>query len=85
MEMIMPPEAYPGHTTAKSALPPAGARSSLSALEGVKQDGKNSTELLDDLKRFARDRAAIFLAACAAAGFAASRVFNAGDGSGDEQ
>lgn len=39
---------------------------------------KNSREILDDVRTFARDNPTTFLAACAAAGFAASRLFKAG-------
>ena len=42
-------------------------------------DGKSSTELFSEVKKFAGDRPGIFLAACAAAGFAASRVLSAGN------
>jgi ElaB/YqjD/DUF883 family membrane-anchored ribosome-binding protein len=39
---------------------------------------KNSRELLSDVQGFARDNPGTFLAACAAAGFAAARIFKAG-------
>ena len=39
---------------------------------------KDSREILDDVRSFARDNPTTFLAACAAAGFAASRLFKAG-------
>jgi hypothetical protein len=43
---------------------------------------KDSRELFGDVQSFARQRPAAFLAACAAAGFAAARVFKAG---GDQE
>ena len=39
---------------------------------------KDSREILDEVQSFARERPALFLGACAAAGFAAARVFKAG-------
>lgn len=39
---------------------------------------KNSRELLGDVQGFARNNPGTFLAACAAAGFAAARIFKAG-------
>jgi hypothetical protein len=39
---------------------------------------KDSRQILDQVQNFARQRPGLFLAACAAAGFAASRVFKAG-------
>jgi ElaB/YqjD/DUF883 family membrane-anchored ribosome-binding protein len=39
---------------------------------------KDSREILSDVRTFARDNPATFLAACAAAGFAGARVFRAG-------
>ena len=39
---------------------------------------KDSREILSDVQSFARERPALFLGACAAAGFAASRIFKAG-------
>jgi len=41
---------------------------------------KTSRELLHDVEGFARDNPVTFLAACAAAGFAAARIFKAGAG-----
>ena len=38
---------------------------------------KDSRQLLDDVRAIARDNPATFLTACAAAGFAASRIFKA--------
>jgi ABC-type transporter Mla subunit MlaD len=48
---------------------------------------KDSREIFEDVKTFARDNPTTFLAACAAAGFAASRLFKAGanDGQGTRQ
>lgn len=46
-------------------------------------EGKSSTELFADLKKFAGDRPVIFLTACAAAGFVASRVLGAENAAGD--
>ncbi len=43
---------------------------------------KDSRQLMRDVESFARERPAMFLAACAAAGFAAARIFKAG---GDQQ
>jgi hypothetical protein len=43
---------------------------------------KNSREILNDVRTFARDNPTTFLAACAAAGFAASRLFRAGASEG---
>lgn len=45
---------------------------------------KDSREILSDVRQFARDNPTTFLAACAAAGFAAARVLKAG-GSDDPQ
>lgn len=39
---------------------------------------KDSREILSDVQGFARERPALFLGACAAAGFAAARIFKAG-------
>jgi len=39
---------------------------------------KDSRQILNDVQSFARERPALFLGACAAAGFAAARVFKAG-------
>ena len=39
---------------------------------------KDSRQILNEVQSFARQRPALFLGACAAAGFAASRVFKAG-------
>jgi hypothetical protein len=39
---------------------------------------KDSRQLVGDVQTFARERPAVFLAACAAAGFAAARIFKAG-------
>ncbi len=39
---------------------------------------KDSRQILGDVRTFARDNPTTFLAACAAAGFAASRLFKAG-------
>ncbi|MDQ3483623.1 MAG: hypothetical protein M3448_09505 [Pseudomonadota bacterium] len=39
---------------------------------------KDSREIFNDVRTFARDNPATFLGACAAAGFAAARVFKAG-------
>ena len=39
---------------------------------------KDSRQILDEVQSFARERPALFLGACAAAGFAAARVFKAG-------
>ena len=44
---------------------------------------KDSREILSDVRNFARDNPTTFLAACAAAGFAAARIFKAG-GSDDQ-
>ena len=44
--------------------------------ESIEQ--KDSRQLMRDVEVFARERPALFLAACAAAGFAASRIFRAG-------
>ena len=44
-------------------------------------ESKDSGQLASDVRSFARDRPSIFLGACAAAGFAAARVFSAGTGS----
>jgi len=43
---------------------------------------KDSRQILNEVQKFARDRPALFLGACAAAGFAAARIFKAG---GEEQ
>lgn len=40
---------------------------------------KDSREILNDVRSFARDNPTTFLAGCAAAGFAAARLFKAGD------
>ena len=39
---------------------------------------KDSRQILDEMQSFARERPALFLSACAAAGFAAARIFKAG-------
>lgn len=39
---------------------------------------KDSRQILDEVQSFARERPALFLGACAAAGFAAARIFKAG-------
>ena len=39
---------------------------------------KDSRQILNDVQSFARERPALFLGACAAAGFAAARIFKAG-------
>lgn len=44
---------------------------------------KDSREILSDVRNFARDNPTTFLAACAAAGFAAARILKAG-GSDDQ-
>ena len=41
-------------------------------------DRKDSRELVGEVQSFARERPGVFLAACAAAGFAAARIFKAG-------
>lgn len=41
-------------------------------------ENKDSRELVNEVQDFARDRPALFLSACAAAGFAAARIFKAG-------
>jgi hypothetical protein len=52
---------------------------------------KDFRQLVGDVQSFARERPAVFLAACAAAGFAAARIFKAGgetatsQGSGQSQ
>ena len=43
---------------------------------------KDSRQVLNEVQNFARERPALFLGACAAAGFAAARIFKAG---GEEQ
>ena len=43
---------------------------------------KDSRQILNEVQNFARERPALFLGACAAAGFAAARIFKAG---GEEQ
>jgi ElaB/YqjD/DUF883 family membrane-anchored ribosome-binding protein len=43
---------------------------------------KDSRQILNEVQNFARERPALFLGACAAAGFAAARIFRAG---GEEQ
>ena len=43
---------------------------------------KDSRQILNEVQDFARERPALFLGACAAAGFAAARIFKAG---GEEQ
>lgn len=47
---------------------------------------KDSREIIDDVRTLARDNPGTFLAACAAAGFAAARIFKAGgsEGSGGQ-
>lgn len=46
---------------------------------------KDSREILSDVRTFARDNPSTFLAACAAAGFAAARIFKAGGSDGYSQ
>ena len=46
---------------------------------------KDSRQLIRDVEDFARDRPAMFLAACAAAGFAAARIFKAGGAAQNER
>lgn len=46
---------------------------------------KDSREILRDVRTFARDNPTTFLAACAAAGFAAARIFKAGGGDDQSQ
>ena len=41
-------------------------------------DHKDSRQLVNEVRDFARERPAMFLGACAAAGFAAARIFKAG-------
>ena len=41
-------------------------------------ENKSSREILDDVRTYARDNPTTFLAACAAAGFAAARILKAG-------
>lgn len=41
-------------------------------------DQKDSRQLMNEVQSFARERPGAFLAACAAAGFAAARIFKAG-------
>jgi ElaB/YqjD/DUF883 family membrane-anchored ribosome-binding protein len=41
-------------------------------------DHKDSRQLVNEVQDFARERPALFLGACAAAGFAAARIFKAG-------
>lgn len=41
-------------------------------------DQKDSREILSEVQSFARERPGLFLGACAAAGFAAARIFKAG-------
>lgn len=41
-------------------------------------DQKDSRQLVSEVQDFARERPALFLGACAAAGFAAARIFKAG-------
>jgi hypothetical protein len=43
---------------------------------------KDSRQIVNEVQNFARERPALFLSACAAAGFAAARIFKAG---GEEQ
>jgi len=43
-------------------------------------ENKDSREIFSDVRSFARDNPGTFLAGCAAAGFAAARVFKAGSG-----
>lgn len=50
-----------------------------------KLENKDSEELLDEVRSFAQARPALFLGTCAAAGFAAARVFTAGLSSGTPQ
>ncbi len=56
-----------------------GLRSVASSVERLagELESKDSSELTADLRDFARQRPAVFLGACAAAGFAAARVFTA--------
>lgn len=47
---------------------------------------KDSRQLMEEVQSFARERPGMFLAACAAAGFAAARIFKAGaEGSSGSQ
>ena len=47
---------------------------------------KDTRQIVEEVQTFARDRPAMFLAACAAAGFVAARIFKAGaDGSSAER
>ena len=41
-------------------------------------ENKDSRQIVDDVRTFARDNPGTFLAGCAAAGFAAARIFKAG-------
>lgn len=59
----------------KSALQ-KGAQSIQRFAESIEQ--KDSPQLMSDAQAFARNNPGTFLAACAAAGFAAARVFRAG-------
>jgi ElaB/YqjD/DUF883 family membrane-anchored ribosome-binding protein len=53
-----------------------GAQQIQSFADSLEQ--KDSRQLMRDVESFARERPAMFLGACAAAGFAAARVFRAG-------
>lgn len=59
----------------KSALQ-KGAQSIQRFADSIEQ--KDSRQLMSDAQAFARDNPGTFLAACAAAGFAAARIFKAG-------
>ena len=58
----------------------SGLRSVASSVERLagELESKDAGQLADGVRDFARDRPAVFLGACAAAGFAAARVFTAG-------
>lgn len=53
-----------------------GAQQIQGFAESIEQ--KDSRQLMTDVQGFARERPGMFLAACAAAGFAAARIFRAG-------
>ena len=57
-----------------------GAEQILRFAETIEQ--KDSRQIVNEVQNFARERPALFLGACAAAGFAAARIFKAG---GEEQ
>lgn len=62
-------------TWLKSALE-SGAQQIQSLTQTI--EGKDSRQLVEDVSQFARSSPMTFLGACAAAGFAAARVFKAG-------